>query len=234
MPRDETLRIKRVTLATCSTVTGLVVVIDVLRAFTTAAFLFQQGVKEILLVSGVEESFALREKMSDCILIGEVDGVKVPGFDFGNSPSQIEGHDLHNKQVIQRTTAGTQGVVFATQANIILATGLVTISATVRYIKKLNPSQITLIQTGFFVGQDWGDDDVACADAIECLLLNQTVSWKTITQRVRASRSGTYYDGSGPHFPSQDLEMALEIDRFNFAMRVKRKQGLNILHCIEI
>lgn len=228
------MEIKRATLATCASATGLVVAIDVLRAFTTAAFLFQQGVKEIVLVSGVEEAFRLRKNNPDYVLLGEVDGVKVPGFDFGNSPSQIVKHTFHNTRVIQRTTAGTQGVTLATNADIILTASLTNVSATAHYIQERNPPRVTLIQTGFFAKQDWGDEDIACADAIESLLLNQPIDWKNIAQRVRASRSGTHYDGSRPHFPSQDLEMALQIDRFNFAMRVKRKQALNILYCIEI
>lgn len=226
------MEIKRATLATCPTASGLVVAIDVLRAFTTAAYLFQQGVEEIVLVSGVEESFTLRDRMPACILIGEVDGIKVPGYDFGNSPSQIETHDLHNKRVIQRTTTGTQGVVLAAQADIILAAGLSNISATAHYIKKLAPAQVTLIQTGFFPEQGWGDEDVACADALESLLMERAIDWNNISERVRNSRSGLHFDGSRPDFPRQDLEMALQIDRFNFAMQVERKQNLNILRHI--
>jgi 2-phosphosulfolactate phosphatase len=84
------MEIRRATLETCHTATGLVVTIDVLRAFTTAAYLFHAGVKEIILVSGVDEAFNLRREMPDCIIVGEVDGIRVPGFDLGNSPSEIQ------------------------------------------------------------------------------------------------------------------------------------------------
>ena len=42
---------------------GSVVVIDVLRAFTTAAYAFAAGAREILLTSTVEEAFALRARL---------------------------------------------------------------------------------------------------------------------------------------------------------------------------
>ena len=44
------MKITRVPLETCSEATGTVVVIDVLRAFTCAAFAFSAGAKEIILV----------------------------------------------------------------------------------------------------------------------------------------------------------------------------------------
>jgi 2-phosphosulfolactate phosphatase len=84
------MEIQRANLDTCHTATGLVVVIDVLRAFTTSAFLFQAGAEEIILVSGVDEAFQLRKEIPDSIIVGEVDGIRVPGFDLGNSPSTIE------------------------------------------------------------------------------------------------------------------------------------------------
>ena len=44
----------------CHTANGTVIVIDVLRAFSTAAYAFSLGAKEILLISTVEEALSLR------------------------------------------------------------------------------------------------------------------------------------------------------------------------------
>ncbi len=208
--------------------------IDVLRAFTTAAYLFSAGIEEIILASGVQEAFNLRKEMPDCLLLGEVDGVKVQGFDLGNSPSEIMARNLIGKRVIQRTTAGTQGVILASNARTILTAALTNLSATVRYIKKLSPKEVSLIQTGLFPDKGWGDEDAACADAIEAMLLGKTVDLDQITKRVRLSRSGLHYDGTRPDFPPQDLEMALKFDCFNFAMLVERRNNLHIMHSIEL
>jgi 2-phosphosulfolactate phosphatase len=228
------MNISRASLASCSTATDLVVAIDVLRAFTTAAYLFDKGVKEIILVSAVEEAFDLRKELPDCLILGEVNGAKVPGFDLSNSPSELMGKDLSGKRVIQRTTAGTQGVVLASNASTILTAALTNVSATARYIKELSSENVTLIQTGSHLEEGWGDEDVACADIIENLLLNRKVDWVGIAQRVRLSRSGRYYDGTCSDFPPEDLELALDIDCFDFAMLVERENSLHSMHSIHI
>lgn len=120
------MKINRATLADCSRIRGTVVVIDVLRAFTTAAYAFAAGAKEIILVSEIGEAFALKDDLRNVLLMGEADGLPVRGFDYGNSPSALAGVDLAGVTLVQRTTAGTQGVVRTGQATRILATGLCT------------------------------------------------------------------------------------------------------------
>ncbi len=228
------MEIHRAVLSSCGSATDLVVAIDVLRAFTTAAYLFSAGVEQIILISGVQEAFRLHKDLPDYLLLGEVDGVQVPGFDLGNSPSEIMDRNLGGKRVIQRTTAGTQGVVLAKNASTILTAALTNVSATVRYIKKLSPGKVTLIQTGLFPEKGWGDEDVACADTIEDMLLGRIVEKDQIINRVRLSRSGLHYDGTRSDFPPKDLELAIMFDCFNFAMCVERKNNLHIMRRVEI
>ncbi|HKS16955.1 MAG TPA: 2-phosphosulfolactate phosphatase, partial [Planctomycetota bacterium] len=65
---------------------GVAVVIDVIRAFTTAARAFAFGARDLVLVDSADAAFALKRRMPDAFLMGEVGGVRVPGFDHGNSP----------------------------------------------------------------------------------------------------------------------------------------------------
>ncbi|HAF62397.1 MAG TPA: hypothetical protein DCK95_08725 [Anaerolineaceae bacterium] len=223
------MEIERATLDDCHLVKGMVVVIDVLRAYTTAACLFDRGARGIILVSKVEEALCLREEHPEFLIVGEVNGIRVDGFDLGNSPSEVNGRDFTGKTIIQRTTAGTQGVVGAKRANIILAAALTNISATVHYIQNIKPKSITLLQTGLFPHEGWGDEDIACADCIEAKLLGNQVDWEEINKRVRSSRSGLRYDGTHAAFSPSDLEIALQHDKFKFAMVVKRNEGLHYL-----
>src|SRR5512135_2299917 len=98
-------------LETCHTATGLVVVIDVLRAFTNAAFAFSRGAKEIYPVNAVEEALQFKAGTPNSLACGEVGGLPPEGFDFGNSPTQTNTLDLKGCALIQRTSAGTQGIV---------------------------------------------------------------------------------------------------------------------------
>ena len=226
------MKVIRADLSNCHLARGWAVAIDVLRAFTTAAYLFDAGVTEIILASGVEEAFGLRDAMPDCLILGEVNGIKVPGYDLGNSPTEIMAHDLRGRRLIQRTTAGTQGVIRVLHAPIILAASLVNAAATARYLARCAPEEVTLIQTGMLSGEGWGDEDVACADLIECRLAGKEMALAQIEQRVRRSRSGLYYDGTRPDFPSSDLDYALRFDHFDFAMRVERQETLAILRAV--
>ena len=122
--------IRYATLDTCAQATGLVVVIDVIRAFTTACFAFEAGTEKIVLVGEVEEALALRDRMPSALLMGEVDALLIEGFDYGNSPAALIGLDLTGRTLIHRTSSGTQGVVLSRQAEIILAASFVCAGAT--------------------------------------------------------------------------------------------------------
>ena len=67
---------------------GLPIIIDVLRAFTTAAVLFDGGIEQLILVADPQEAFDLRQRHG-YLLAGENGGVKIDGFDFGNSPTEL-------------------------------------------------------------------------------------------------------------------------------------------------
>lgn len=66
------MEIQRATLDNCSAATGIVVVIDVIRAFTTAAFAFDAGARDVVLVSTVEEALNLRERMPGALVMEAV------------------------------------------------------------------------------------------------------------------------------------------------------------------
>jgi hypothetical protein len=120
--------------------TGVVTVIDVFRAFTTAAVALANGASKIVMVRSVEEALALREAGLGQMCMGEVRGRAPPGFDYGNSPFEISSVDLHGKTIIQRTSAGTQGIVeAATRADRLYAASLVTAEATVRAFSRARP-----------------------------------------------------------------------------------------------
>jgi len=225
------MKIRQATLETCSEATGTVIAIDVIRAFTTAAFAFAAGVRDIVLVGEVEEALALRQRMPGSLVMGEVSGLRPEGFDYGNSPSALVGLDLSGRRLIQRTSAGTQGVVRSRRAEALLASSFVCASATASYLKHQSPEFVTFVVTGVFPGAD-GDEDFACADYLAALLRDESPNVAPYLQRVRDSSEGHFFDESPPRSPLSDLECCLSVNCFDFAMVVERRNGLLVMQAM--
>jgi len=102
---------------------GLTVIIDVFRAFSTACYVFGNGAKKIIPLGDIDIAHKLKKENPNFLLIGERFGKKPEGFDYGNSPTQIENVDFTDKTIIQTTSAGTQGIANATNADEIITGG---------------------------------------------------------------------------------------------------------------
>ena len=228
----ETMDIRRATLDTCASATGTVIVIDVLRAFTTAAFAFAAGAEAITVVGGIEEAFSLRDEHPDWLIMGEQGGLPVEGFDFGNSPAAFLERDLTGRRLIQRTSSGTQGVVRSENADRVLTSSLCCARATVEQIARLRPERVTMVITGSHAG-GLGDDDLACADYLEALMRGRSIDVQHVIERVRASRAGQKFtDPERPQFSAVDLEYAVDANRFSFAMMVRREEDRYVMRSV--
>ena len=223
------MRFNHYTLDDCHHATGIVLVIDVLRAFSTAAYAFSRGATEIRLVSGIQEALDLKAQLPNAKAMGEVGGLPPEGFDFGNSPTRVLEHDLTGITLVQRTGAGTQGAVRAMNAEVMLATSFVVAQATMDYVLKLNPTEISFVITGGLSN----DEDVACADYLEKKLTGQTANNETFIKRVYASRDALEHMEEHPQFPYADLDYCSQIDNFNFAMPIERKDGFLIMQAVK-
>jgi 2-phosphosulfolactate phosphatase len=241
------MEFKRLTLRDCDQATGTVVVIDVVRAFTTAAFAFSAGAREVVLTDSVEEAFALRERLwtagdHDVLLMGEVGGEPIEGFDLGNSPSALAASslDLGGRRLVQRTSAGTRGVVKASAgADVLLAGSLVVGRATARYLRQLAPEQVTFVITGAHGrGPLDGDEDAAGADYIEALLARSETAPGALpgvdpapyALRVRGSFAGRLFGTPEyPHLAAADIDLCVDVDRFDFCLCVDREDGLLVM-----
>jgi 2-phosphosulfolactate phosphatase len=229
------VQFQRLSLDESARATGTTVVIDVLRAFTSACYAFGAGAAEIILVSETDQAFALRRQFPSALLMGEVGGGPIPGFDFSNSPAHYVDCDLSGHRLIQRTSNGTQGVIRATQAENILAASFACARATARYIKQLAPSHVTFIITGWHAdaaSPHHGDEDAACADYLEALLTidspQDAPDPASYLARVIASPTGrVFQSNTRPEYPATDLPYCIQLDRFSFALPVQRNgQGL--------
>ena len=205
---------------------GTVVVIDVLRAFTTASLAFAQGAERILMVAEVEEALALREQGIADLCMGEVDGIRPDGFDLGNSPFEIRGWDLDRRVIAQSTRAGTSGVAAASGADRLLCGSLVNASATAAAAGMSRPDLVTLVAMGVW-GNARSDEDEICALYLRNLLEGRRPDPAAVRDLIAAgAESAKYRDAGQPQYHPEDLELALRIDSVDVAIEVERSDGL--------
>jgi 2-phosphosulfolactate phosphatase len=205
--------------------TGSVAVIDVFRAFTTAAVALANGASSIVMVRTVEEALALRKAGIGQICMGEVRGRTPPGFDFGNSPFEISGVDFRGQTIIQRTSAGTQGIVAASKAERLYAASLVTADATVRALLSGSPDQVSLVVMGGN-GIKRTDEDELCAIHLRNRLEGRPSDADAVRRLILAGGEvARFHDPARPYLHPEDVDIALDIDRYDFAVRVELEDG---------
>jgi 2-phosphosulfolactate phosphatase len=204
---------------------GVVVIIDVFRAFTTAAVALANGATKIIIVGDVEEALRLRATGVGELCIGEVGGHAPPGFDLGNSPFEASKADLDGRTIIQRTSAGTQGIVAAKRATRLYAGSLLTATATARSILRQSPQEVTLVGMGLD-GTRRSDEDELCAIHLRNLLQGRAGSPSGTRDVILAGpQIPAFHDPTKSHLHPADLDIALDIDRYDFAVLVSREDG---------
>lgn len=204
----------------------VVVAIDVLRSFTTAAYALAGGAPEIYPVETSSEANHLLRALPHATTVGALPGGRpMPGFDFGNSPSRLRARTLAGKPVILTTAAGVRALVRFRDASRLFAASLVCAGATLRAVQSLAPQRVALITTGEWIDRD-GDEDIACADYLAAGLRGESIDVRALEQRVRHSDFGRRFaSGLDPALPPDDLALCAQADRFDFAMPVVRKEG---------
>jgi 2-phosphosulfolactate phosphatase len=210
---------------------GLAVIIDVFRAFTCTPLLFSLGIKESILVATPQEAFALKAQAKDVLLIGEIGGIPIEGFDLGNSPSEIIRQETSFFK--GKTSSGVQGALAALDvADEVLVASYNVAAATAHYIFSKKPDVVSLVAMGWEL-KERAPEDEYCARYISHLLgaedynhnqaLNEILFNETAQRFLRADK---------PHFPAEDPILCLQRDVYNFALRAERHKNLVIVQKI--
>ncbi|MBR1757136.1 MAG: 2-phosphosulfolactate phosphatase [Lachnospiraceae bacterium] len=202
---------------------GFTVVIDVFRAFSLECFFMSQGAKTVLPVGSAELAYQLKEQHPDWLLAGERHAVKLPGFDFGNSPAQVQGLDFTGKTIIHTTSAGTQGIANAVHATEIVTGSLLNAAAIARYIKKQNPTDVSLVCMGY-ESVEPSDEDTLCAEYIQSLLLDDPIPMDELKRRAAAmefTSGARFFLPELQHAaPKEDFYLCTQFDQYDFVLRV--------------
>ena len=216
---------------------GLTVIIDVFRAFTTEAMIMSQIPAKLLPVGDIQTALDYKAAHPGTLLCGEREGAIIPGFDYGNSPSQIEFANLAGKAVVHTTSAGTQGIVNATGADEILGGSLINAKAIACYIQKKQPKHVSLVCMGL-AGVCPTEEDTLCAEYIRSLLLGQPLA--DLPERIahlKETDGAKFFDPAQQSvFPQRDFEIATMADICPFVLRVVKdpETGLCAMERIDV
>jgi 2-phosphosulfolactate phosphatase len=199
---------------------GVAVVIDVLRSFTVSAYALAGGARECRLVTTTDEARALAAATPDSVICAEEEGLPVKGIAISNSPTQIVAAELTGCILVQRSSAGTPVAAAVREGVGIFAASLVVARATVQACLSRRPAVLTLVASADY------PEDHACALYMEAIILGETPDIDRLLRPLKQSeRYAHLMSGTWPGFPATDLELALQPDRFGFAMPVSREAG---------
>ena len=110
---------------------GTAVVIDVIRATSTIVEALASGARAVYPTLSSEEAIRLANSLGreDTLLCGEQKGLRIEGFDLGNSPGEFTSDRVSGKQLVMSTTNGTRAFLAAEGAERVLAASLLNLSA---------------------------------------------------------------------------------------------------------
>ncbi|MFC9279559.1 2-phosphosulfolactate phosphatase [Streptomyces collinus] len=201
------------------------VVVDVMRAFTVAAWAFAQGAEKIVLAESLEEALALKALHADWVALK--DGPPAPGFDTVNSPGMLRSVDLSGRTVVQKTTAGTVGALTVKEASLVLCAGFVVAEATARLLRTRVSDRVTFVVTG---EDGQADEDLACAQYIARRATEDRTDAAEFLRRAGESRAAAELaEGVRRGVHPDDVALCLELDRFPFAMVAALEDSLMVL-----
>lgn len=116
---------------------GIAVIVDILRASTTITHALANGADRVVPCGAVEDTFKLRQTTNGAALLGgERGGIKIDGFDFGNSPDDYSKAAVDGKTIGFTTTNGTKALLASQQASEIVIGCFANLSAVVNHVSQ--------------------------------------------------------------------------------------------------
>jgi 2-phosphosulfolactate phosphatase len=202
---------------------GIAVVVDVFRAFSVAPHAFDVGATRVFPVGEIAAAFELGRRFPGAVLAGERHARRLPGFDAGNSPTEVRALDLRGKVLVHTTHAGTQGLVNASAADEVLTGAFVNISAVCRYLLAKSPPRVSLVRMGHEARERCAEDDLYAESLRAMLTGGPAPLGEQVRERLRnAPAARKFFDPACDWAPLEDFDYCTEVDRFDFVLRLRR------------
>jgi len=195
----------------------------VFRACSLVAHALAAGAARVLPVEGADEARARKAAHPDWLLVGERHAKPLPGFDGGNSPTEVLRRPLDGRTLIHTTHAGTQGLVAASRVAERVFTGaFVNAAATVAVVQALQPEEVTLVAMGHEARERCLEDDL-CRDLLHARLVGAHFDTADLTAQLRAAPAAAkFFDPAADWAPEGDFALCAALDAVPFAVGLAR------------
>lgn len=209
---------------------GVAIVIDVFRACSLQAHALAAGAAGVIPVESVEDARALKAQHPDWLLVGERHARRLPGFDCGNSPTEILAANPRDRMVIHTTHAGTQGLMAASRVASHVFTGaFVNGSATVAAVRALAPAEVTVIAMGHEARERCAEDDL-CREWLMAALAGRKFDLGDLPARLRsAPAAAKFFDPMADWAPERDFALCTAVDTVPFAVALTASRAAGAL-----
>lgn len=181
------------------------------------------GAARVVPVEGIDEARALKAAHPDWLLVGERHGRRLPGFDCGNSPTEVLAvPDLAGRTLVHTTHAGTQGLAAAARvADAVLTGALVNVAATVRRVRELGAREVTIVAMGHEARERCVEDDL-CRELLRARLLGLPFEESAIVPALRAAPAAVkFFDPAADWAPEGDFALCSALDLLDFAVQLR-------------
>lgn len=179
---------------------SVAVVVDVMRAYTVAAWAFARGAERIVLAESLNDALALKARHPDWVALK--DGAPAPGFDAVNSPGRLRSTYLGGRTVVQKTTAGTVGALAVSEASLVLCAGFVVAEATAGLLRQRGCDAVTFVVTG---EDGRAEEDLACAQYIARRATGTGTDATAFVRRAARSRAAAELTGASAKEPTATM-----------------------------
>jgi 2-phosphosulfolactate phosphatase len=154
--------------------------------------------------------------------MGERHDIVPDGFDFGNSPAEIEKVDFCDKTVIHTTTAGTQGIARAVNAKEIITGSFVNAQAVINYIKSSKHKIVSLVCTDASTPEN---EDIMCAEYIKSHLERRPLDFTEIKTHLINHPCASRFLDNTTTVKRKDFDLCLTLNRFNFILKAEAQEN---------
>ncbi len=190
-------------------VEGTAALIDIFRATSTIPVLLFSGAVAVYPFPKMRDARKFARQDESTVTVGERFGIRIPGFHFNNSPSDVMDADLEGRKIAFTSTNGTKVLGMIPEGVSVVTASFINHTATLKWLSERD--EIWLVRSDRPDGKS--EEDQIYAEFLERSLKGEEPDFDLYAEKVRNCNGARTLDMLGYR---KDVEMALRIDMVDF------------------